>query len=268
MHLVYKKNSNNLSLDLRSHKVSNSQEMPSLKLGTSIANATSVFKLNKATIQTKEKSSKTPQQTAEDLVSHISKTREIFSSFQEKEKKLIDTIYSLYSKKKSTSHVFFIQNHKEFLENFREEAINADKKLVSLIDENKALKEKLALATLEEVDERIRKEKPSNRFIEQYAAKSNSSDRARSLVSILSNNRYDDYIINQSKLDTDVKVAIEKSEEPNMELIAIALCQSISNEKRRANKQETETKKIMRLKREVILRIQENIEHISKNKLA
>ncbi|OMJ67642.1 hypothetical protein SteCoe_35148 [Stentor coeruleus] len=264
MQLIYKKNSN--SLDLRSHKVSNSQEMPSLKLGTSIANATSVLKLNKASIQVKEKSSKTPQQTAEDLVSHISKTHEIFSSFQEKEKKLIDTIYSLYSKKNTNPHVFFIQNHKEVLENFKEEAINADKKLVSLIDENKALKEKLALATLEEVDERIRKEKPSNRFVEQYAAKNNSSDRAKSLVSILGNNRYDDYIINQSKFDKEIENTIEKSEEPNMEQIAIALCQNISGEKRRAKKHETETKKIIRLKREVVLRLQEKIEYLLKHK--
>lgn len=211
------------------------------------------FNNSKAEINYQDTKVKSAYELSQEIIQYSTKTAEIQNDFAEDERRIL---------KKIQESVNFIEkkkvkvNHLEIVENFKDEALNIDQKISALTEENKMLKEKLALATLEEVDERIRREKPSDRFIEKYSNKLLETDpepRISDLLSKLNNSHSPEE--NSDLISSFCSNISEKS----LQVYITHLCQLLSNNKKVQKKQEIDNKRLLRLKQEVVYRLQQTI---------
>jgi hypothetical protein len=194
------------------------------------------------------------------FLQHRSKTSDLQESNFLKEQEMLE---SFISTRKSLQIPLKKLSQSEIIQEFKEEALNMDKKISSLSEENKNLKEKLALAMIEEVDERLRREKPCDRLIEAYSNKTTEGDPDPPLVELFSlvsgMSPFSDSEAFELKVDS-----FFNSGESHL-VYMVHLCQQISNDRKRFKKQEIENSRILRLKREVVFRLSKSIENRVEN---
>ena len=221
--------------------------------------------INPSLLTMPQKSFMDSQETAaKNLIFHVCKSNEILTSFLQKESKLINTICSMFLLKPN-NEPSYKEKTSEIIFNFKAEALSLDKKISEVQEENKKLKEKLALATLEEVDERIKRESPANRIIEKQSNKNLFIDKSIILVEKIYETKTQiglKFLIQHGKV-----VEADLDQEFDSEVfsqVGIGLCQKIVNEKKKLKKFEAESRKILMLKKEISARLKENIENFKK----
>lgn len=224
------------------------------------------FNLNVFTEPKPQKSSqdsikKSPFEISLEILDFTSKTAELRESFSLAEEKILKKISENHQDSEKNSSKL---NHSIIVENFKEDALNIDKKIASLTEENKILKEKLALATLEEVDERLRREKPSDRFIEKYSNKLLDVEPETPISDLLSKVKH---LAAPEESSQQILNFCAKISEKNFPSFITHLCQVISNDRKALKKQEIDNRRLLRLKQEVTYRLQQSINKITTKKI-
>ena len=196
-----------------------------------------------------------------ELLQHIGKSNEILQNYQQKENKLITTIKSIYLQNTNPNAPSYKKKSEEILINFKSEAVSADRKISQLQEENKRLKEKLAMAMLEEVDERIKNETPASRAIERYAREAVNIELSRELAEEISSLKKSKEFQDIGSFSKDIQEFFKQREleSPVVMQLIYALCQQIISEKKKMQKVKIDSKKVIALKQEVAIRIRDSI---------
>lgn len=194
------------------------------------------------------------------LLHHSQKTSELYSAHQAKEDKiLIEFIACRQLAKQPLKKL----SNSEIIQDFKEEARSVDKRIALLADENKALKEKLALAMIEEVDERLRREKPADRFIESYSNRMVENDPDPPLSELIEEMDKFELVEESGLVEEKVEEYLGRVGQDRLEDLLVSLCQSISADRKRFRKQEIENSRVLKLKKEVSYRLNRSIENLT-----
>ena len=194
------------------------------------------------------------------LVQHSQKTSELRAAHQAKEDKvLLEFIAARQASKQPLKKL----SNSEIIQDFKEEARSVDKRIALLAEENKALKEKLALAMLEEVDERLRREKPGDRFVESYSNRTAGSDPDPPLSDLLGEVDRLELLEENEKFTRKVEEYLLQVGAEQVEDLVVSLCQSISGDRKRFRKQEIENSRVLKLKKEVLYRLNRSIDKLT-----
>jgi hypothetical protein len=185
------------------------------------------------------------------LLQYIEKSREIYNSYTPTEEKLISAISSNIKKTSAAIPSKSSQKHETILSNFKQSAIEADKKIADLLEENKLLKEKLARATLEEVDFRLRNENPVNRLIEKYTTKEIPSSPITTFIDQLTPSSFTDYISNPASFTSKLNDLFSITLVQNYSNLISVLCNSISQSSKLSKKSLSAFSKLLCLKRSI-----------------
>lgn len=243
------------------NKNSEKKEFPSYSGKTSAPKPSESFSLTekKAEKSCQETKTKSAYEISQEILLYSKKTWEIQNAFVEDERRMLKKIQESgkLGEKRSVR-----VNHKEIVENFKEDALEVDKRISVLAEENRVLKEKLALATLEEVDERIRREKPSERFVEKYSNKLVDCEPDPPISDLWARLSNSGGAEENSEVISSFCSGIAES---SLQGYITYLCQQLSNNKKLQKKQEIDNKRLHKLKQEVIYRLQHSLSQIKPN---
>lgn len=204
-------------------------------------------------------SEKTCENTALELFQHIEKSNEILQGFQQKENKLITTMTSIFLKSKDSKMQAYRKKSEEILVNFKSNAYSIDQKISLLQEENKRLKEKLAIAMLEEVDERIKRETPVARQIDRKSREIFSSELAIKLVESVADVKGivgSEFLIEECE---EIESIFEGDFGEIFPQVICGLCQKLVNERKAVQKAKMDLKKTLDQKREKVLEFQTKV---------
>ena len=202
-----------------------------------------------------------PYEITLEILEHNAKTAELRESFSIAEEKILKQIKGTHQESEKFSSKL---SHSVIVENFKEDALNIDKKISGFTEENRILKEKLALATLEEIDERLRREKPSDRYIEKYSGKLLDTESDAQISDLLQKIKH---FASPEECTESILGFGSKISEKNFPSFITQLCQVISNDRKTLKKQEIDNRRLLRLKQEVVYRLQQSINKITSKKL-
>jgi hypothetical protein len=199
-----------------------------------------------------------PNKIAEELFAHISQSNDIVSQYNYKEVQLITKISSLLSELKESN----VYAHKpdSILHDFKAKAIEIDKKISELQNDNKKLKEKLALIMLDEVDTRIRREKPIYKLINKYSAVPFNSETCQKIIKKIVSPEYHQFQLSNT-LEANLTEAFKdlEGDENSFQQLTIAICQEITTQNKIHKKNQDENRRSLLIKKEISSRLQQKI---------